>query len=281
MTVTATASLFCDIDLAAQIERSEAQLMRDCVSAAAARGANAFAMELSGGVASFAGIDSPFTKVIGLGFADAPSQAELGRVEQAFAAEGAGVQVELSTLAPTALGDLLGGRGYRLAGFENVLGRRLDAGGVPPVSDGVTVAATDDLGQWVHVVVEASMHADDQGVPSHEEFPRATVEQAEADLLSAHAMPFLAWRGDEPAGGAGYRAVGPVALLTGAATLPLHRRRGVQAALLATRLHHAAAAGCEVAVVTTQPGSTSQHNVQRAGFNLLYARAVLVRPAGG
>ena len=37
--------------------------------------------------------------------------------------------------------------------------------------------------------------------------------------------------------------------------------------------------GLDVAVVTTQPGSKSQQNVQRQGFELLYTRAVLVREA--
>ena len=41
----------------------------------------------------------------------------------------------------------------------------------------------------------------------------------------------------------------------------------------------AAASGSEVAVVTTQPGSKSQQNVQRQGFELVYARAILVREA--
>ena len=63
----------------------------------------------------------------------------------------------------------------------------------------------------------------------------------------------------------------------GATTAPAHRRRGVQAALLSARLADARAAGCDIAVVTTLPGSKSQQNVQRQGFELLYARATLVR----
>jgi hypothetical protein len=51
----------------------------------------------------------------------------------------------------------------------------------------------------------------------------------------------------------------------------------VQTALLAKRLADAARAGCDVAVVTTQPGSKSQQNVQRRGFHLLYTRAILVK----
>ncbi len=54
---------------------------------------------------------------------------------------------------------------------------------------------------------------------------------------------------------------------------------------LAARIEHAesatlangAAAGCDIALVTTQPGSKSQENVQRLGFDLLYTRAVLTR----
>ena len=38
-----------------------------------------------------------------------------------------------------------------------------------------------------------------------------------------------------------------------------------------------AAAGCDVAVIITQPGSKSQQNAQRQGFDLLYTRAVLVK----
>jgi hypothetical protein len=43
------------------------------------------------------------------------------------------------------------------------------------------------------------------------------------------------------------------------------------------RLADAAAAGCDVAVILTQPGSKSQQNAQRQDFDLLYTRAVLVK----
>jgi GNAT superfamily N-acetyltransferase len=70
-----------------------------------------------------------------------------------------------------------------------------------------------------------------------------------------------------------------IAQLAGAATLPEHRRRGIQGALLAARLEAACRAGCELATVTTQPGSKSQENVQKQGFELLYTRAILVKEA--
>jgi hypothetical protein len=68
-----------------------------------------------------------------------------------------------------------------------------------------------------------------------------------------------------------------VAQMGGAATLAAHRHHGVYTALLSTGLAAAAAAGCDIAVVTTQPGSRSQQNVQRQGFDLLYTRAVLIK----
>ena len=81
----------------------------------------------------------------------------------------------------------------------------------------------------------------------------------------------------EVAGGASLYLRDNTALLCGAATLPSSRRLGVQSALLQTRLRRAREAGCELAVVTTQPGSKSQENVQRAGFELIYSRAILVK----
>lgn len=90
-------------------------------------------------------------------------------------------------------------------------------------------------------------------------------------------MRYAALRDGIVAGGAGMRLAEGVAQLTGAATAPAHRRRGVQTALLSARLADAAAAGCDVAVITTQPASTSQENAQRRGFDLLYTRAILVK----
>jgi GNAT superfamily N-acetyltransferase len=95
----------------------------------------------------------------------------------------------------------------------------------------------------------------------------------------AHAEGFVrvfAKRAGQLAGGAAMCVHDRVAQLCGAATLPAHRRKGVQSALLSHRLAHAAAAGCDIATITTLPGSKSQQNAQSRGFELLYARAHLV-----
>jgi GNAT superfamily N-acetyltransferase len=187
--------------------------------------------------------------------------------------------VELASLAQHELGAGLTARGYRLVSFENVLGRPLDpVGPAPAPPTRLTVDEVgEDLDTWLSVMVEASVVADDRGLESHEEFPADALRAAEAQLLKSGARPYLVRLDGEIVGGGSFRVAGRVAQLGGAATLPAHRRRGVQSALIAHRLHAAAAAGCDVATVTTQPGSTSQQNVQRAGFELLYVRAVLLQ----
>jgi GNAT superfamily N-acetyltransferase len=217
--------------------------------------------------------------VAGLGFGGVPSPSDLDEVERAFAARGVDVQVELSHLGDSRIGALLTGRGYRLASFENVLGRALGGEIEPVTAPGVAVrrSGEDEFDAWLDVVAGGFAQPDTQGVLSHEDFPRDVIARAERDCAAAGVVRYLALRDAVPAAGAGLRIADRVAQFTGSATAPAHRRRGIQSALLAARLIDASAAGCDIAVVTTQPGSKSQQNVQRRGFDLLYTRAVLVR----
>jgi GNAT superfamily N-acetyltransferase len=114
-------------------------------------------------------------------------------------------------------------------------------------------------------------------VAAHEEFPRDILERAELDFAAAGVVRYVAVRSGVIAGAGSLRIAEGIAQFTGAATAPAHRRRGIQTALLASRLADAAAVGCDLAVVTTPPGSGSQANVQRRGFDVLYTRAVLVK----
>ena len=278
---TGRSSLFCGTGLAGRIERVEAQLMAETSQAARRRraGAAGFVIPVAGGVASFAEEDSPFNKVAGLGFGGVPSAAALEEIERAFAARGAPVQAELASLADPAIGARLTERGYRLVSFENILGLDLEDAPERVVPPGIEVRPSreDESGSWLDVVVEGFAHPDTEGIPWHEEFSREVLERAERDLVTAGARCYLAWRNGVIAGGASVRMAEGVAHFTGAATMPAHRRQGVQTALLSARLADAAAAGCDIAVVTTAPGSKSQQNVQRQGFDLLYTRAVLVK----
>jgi GNAT superfamily N-acetyltransferase len=273
--------LFCDTALAGRIERAEAQLIAKASEAARCRpaGTAGFTIPIAGGVASFAEEGSPFNKVAGLGFGGVPGPAALEEIEQAFSACGAPVQIELAHLADPTIGVLLTERGYRLVSFENVLGLALTGTPERVTPPGIEVrrSSEDEFGSWLEVQIEGVAHPDTQGVPGHEEFPREVIERAERDFAAAGVMRYAALHDGVMAGGASFHLAEGIAQLTGAATAPAHRRQGIQTALLSARLADAAAVGCDIAVVTTQPGSKSQQNVQRQGFDLLYTRAILVR----
>jgi len=88
---------------------------------------------------------------------------------------------------------------------------------------------------------------------------------------------FVAFDGDEAAATGALYVTGTVGWLGMAGTVPEHRRRGAQSAILAMRLQAAAAAGCEVVVTETgellEGGpSSSYRNIVRAGFEPVYVR---------
>jgi hypothetical protein len=272
--------LFCDAELAERIERAETRLVAEGCAAALRDGdTRGFVMPVAGGVASFAGAGSPLNKIAGWGFRGKPSADELDAIEQAFAAHRAPVQVELAHLGDPAIAALLTGRGYQLTSFENVSGLALSGWQAPGTPPGVEVrrSGPEEFEAWVDVVADGAAHPDEQGLPAHEEFSRADLARAMRDFAAAGEMRYTALRDGVLAGGASMRLAGSVAQLGGAATAPAHRRRGVQTALLSARLTDAVAAGCDLAIVTTQPGSKSQQNVQRHGFDLLYTRAILIK----
>lgn len=274
-------TLFCDLALAARIERVEMQLIEAASKAAHRRRpeAKGFVIPLAGGVASFADDNSPFNKVAGLGFGGVPDAAELDQVERAFAGNGAPVQVELAHLVDPEFGIVLTERGYRLESFEDVLGLALEDSYEPTTPVGIEIRPTgdDEFDAWLEVVADAVAQPDTQGVPWREEFPRDTYLAAERDATAAGIARYVALHDGVIAGGAELRISEGIAQLAGAATAPAHRRHGIQSAFLQARLADSAAAGCDVAVITTQPGSKSQQNAHRQGFTLLYTRAILVK----
>ena len=267
--------------MAWRIERAEAQLIAKASEAAHRRRADdaGFVIPIAGGVASFAEAGSPYNKVAGLGFGGVPGPATLEEVERAYAALGAPVQVELAHLADPVIGGLLTGRGYRLILFDNVLGLVLpgEPERVTPPGVEVRPSGEEEFEAWLDIVLHGFAHPDTQGVPLHDELAREVFAGAGRDFAAAGGIRYIALRDGVIAGGARLRMAEGVAQLAGATTAPAHRRQGVQAALLSARLADAVAAGCDIAVVTTLPGSKSQQNVQRQGFDLLYTRATLVR----
>lgn len=283
-------ALFAGTELARRIEASERELVAAGTRALAARGVATALLPLAGGLAACSGPDSPFSKLVGLGFAGLPGEGELARVEAEFAARATPLQVELATLAEAGLAELLTRRGYVVVGFEDVLGRELAGLAPPRARAGLTLRTSppEELETWLELLVEAFAAPDAQGVATHESFPREPLKRVMRALGEVRGLHRLiveredvpgggAPSGRVPCGGASVRVDGELAQLCGAGTLPAHRRRGVQSALYEHCLALAAREGARLAIVTTLPGSKSQENSLRFGFEHLYTRAILRR----
>ena len=239
----------------------------------------AFVDAIGGGVAVYTGPASPMNKMIGAGFDGVPSETQLGTIEEKFRQRSAPLQAEVATLADPAFVARLTTRGYVLQNFENVMGRVIrdeDAGRPDGIS--INVMGSDSAEAWLDAALTGFMHPDGMGVPADELPPREAMEAAMRPFAGTEGFRrYGAWIDGELAGVASLRLDDGIAQLCGAATIPAFRRRGVQAALLRRRLADSVSAGCDLAVLTVQPGSTSQENGHRQGFALLYARAILVR----
>jgi hypothetical protein len=249
--------------LARRLEAAEAANDADCTGAQAGAAVEAF----GAGRAIFAGADSPLTRAIGIGLDGAVPEAALDALEHFFHRRGARVSIDLCPLAPPELVESLRRRGYRPVEFNNALVRPL--AGAVPYEDDPRVEFTGDRERWARVV---GMGFFDQA--------ELTAEEMEVGLTvcrSGRAQCYLAaGPSGEAAAGAALSVRDGTAVLFADSTLAAHRRQGLQQALIRRRLNDALAQGCDLAAAVTVPGSASQRNYERLGFQVAYTKVLLV-----
>ena len=255
--------IFSDLALARRIEAAEAANAHGCT----AIHPQAAAIEVAGGCAVFAGADSPLSHAVGIGLSGPVTEPEVDRLEAFFRSRGGNVSIELCPLADAGILRTLGGRGYRVTEFNNVLVKRL-AGAAIVLTPRVRRALPDEADLWSHTVGRGFFE-------EHELSPE------EMDVGRAiYAMPgvlcyLAAVEGGELAGGAAAAAYSGLATLFADSTIAAYRCRGLHSELIAARLNEALAQGCELATASTLPGSISQRNYERMGFEVVYTRVTL------
>jgi GNAT superfamily N-acetyltransferase len=116
-----------------------------------------------------------------------------------------------------------------------------------------------------------------QGFAEGAAVPREILDVMKAFASAPQVECYLARVNGAVAGGGTIILRDGVAGLFGASTLQAYRNRGVQTALLRRRIMRAAEAGCDLVVCLAQPGSSSQRNVVRHGFEVLYTRVKFER----
>lgn len=130
----------------------------------------------------------------------------------------------------------------------------------------VTPVGYGDVAQWASVILQGF------GMPEEQ-----LLDMVVASAQHPSFRPYAAWDGNAIVAGANLFINGAVGSLNSAATLPRHRNRGAQSALLAARADEASSAGCKWLVAeTSQPvlGETnpSLDNMLRSGLRPLYLR---------
>lgn len=225
---------------------------------------------IAGGLAFFGGPTYPANQIVGMGLYGEVSSAEVDRMEHFFRSRGVPAAVVVSPLADMSLLKLLGERSYRIGEFNSVLIRRIrpQEPFEPPPGVVIERVTPANAKQWMRAVAAG-----------FSEYGPIAEEVFGGFATLPGALAFIARIEDTVVGGCGGRIIpqARIASLFGTATLPEYRRRGVQSALIARRLHEAALAGCEYAVVSTQPGSISQRNMERRGFRVAYTKVVMLR----
>lgn len=262
--------LFADLALARRLEATDAavgvEFSRTHARLYPEVGATFIAV--AGGHAAFAGVDSPLTQAFGLGLNGVVGAAEIEKMEEFYRSRGAAVNVETCPLADASLRTLLNSRGYQVIEQTNVLARPLPAD-EPQLSAESRVQVRqpkpEEMRLWASTVAKGFVSADEP--------PPVMLEAGETFFHMTTSTCFLAEIDGQAAGGAVVAFHRGIATLFGASTLPAFRNRGVQTALLQARLQFAAKIDCELAMVSTSPGSISQRNVERQGFQVVYTRS--------
>ncbi len=265
--------MLLDMQLAQRIELAEAEAAVVCAEGLRdiQHAANAAVERIAGGYAVYCGAASPVTQAVALGLHGPVTKDEFDQLEEFYFSRKEPVRVETCPMADASLFEFYRERGYSVREFTNVMGRpvHVDAKWVAPAEMQIRLVAREEIDVWTLTVAQSFA----------EQFP---VTQELLSVMKMFALGqsmecYLARVGGRIVGGAALSLRGKTAGFFGAGTLVEYRNRGVQTALLHARMKRAAEEGCDLAVSLAVPGSHSQRNITRLGFQTLYTRVKLER----
>ena len=262
---------FVDMDLARRLEvAGHATPGAEQSSAPAHNGKER--IFVGGGIAVFAGVNSPVTQAEGLGLNGPVSDEEFERLEDFFRNRGSAVFIEVCPMADPKFVEALGKRGYRIVEFSNVLIREIQAGEkYASTPGGITIRkpAPDEKRLFAETMA--------RGFADYFEVTEELIASTQGFFSGPAVRPYIVFVEGKAVAAGTLTLRNGVAGLLGSSTLPEFRRRGIQSALIGVRLEDARAAGRDLAMSMTLPGSGSQRNLERQGFRVVYTRTKFVR----
>lgn len=261
--------LYSDRLLSQKLERTEARANADFVETRARLFPESGAtwIEVGGAYAMFDGADSPTTQTFGLGMFEEATDGHLDEIEMFFRERGSPVFHEVSPMADLALLDLLGRRGYRPVELSSVMFQELAQSAAKPSDPSVQTRRISESEADLWAEISAKGWATE-----HESLGEFMLGFGRIAARTKGGQPFLAELNGVPSGAAGFAIYDDICIMAGAATIPEARRKGVQNALLAARINYGNEHGCRIAMMATLPGSQSQKNAQKNGFQIAYTR---------
>ncbi len=273
--LAAMENIILDRELARELESAEAQAAVACAQLMMDTGSESCSptamLPIAGGFAVYCGPGNPMTQAVALGMQAAVTSEEFDLLESFYFSRNEPVRVETCPLADPSLFEYYKERRYHVSEFSNVMVRRVFAQSFAPTPPEIEIrrASPEELDLWVMTVA--------QGFAENYPVTQELLSIMKMFALAKGTECYLARIDGRVAGGATLAIRGRIAGLFGASTLPDFRKRGVQTALLNTRLRRAADSKCELAMSLAQPGSISQRNITRLGFQTLYTRVKFER----
>ncbi|MCB2200360.1 GNAT family N-acetyltransferase [bacterium] len=215
-----------------------------------------------------------WSKAIGVGLNREVGDDDIRRMEAIFEERSLEPAISATPWHHPSLFEVTGKRGWAISDWGTLLAACLDElpdiGPVNP-SISITIAGQDEMELWAETIGRGY-----EGDEAISEDDRA-LHLGLARTAGVHCL--LARVDGEIAGASIVSLIPEVGVLSimSSSTLPDFRRRGIQMAFIRERLQMGRDAGLEIAIVTCHPGSASQRNVERAGFQVVYNRCLLSR----
>jgi hypothetical protein len=234
--------------------------------------------DLAGACVAYNGSDVPLTCAIGVGTSSAADTRDIEAIEAFYDSRKSPVRITISGRTHDGVNSLLASRGYKAGAPMENWWRPLADITAKSVPDNIQVmpATMDDADVWVRTVAagfqESEAPVDDSNLPAR------LLDTFYCFGFADGARPFLARRNGEVAGGGVLHISGDTAHLRTTSCRFVHRRNGVQTALLSARLLLAAKAGCRFAFSSTAGIGASARNLERFGLQPLSISFLMSRP---
>jgi hypothetical protein len=222
--------------------------------------AGAACIEVAGGVAAFTGLGSPLTTVKGTGARVSPL--DLHQIESFFRDRNAAtVTIEMAPWPGEEVPQILGERGYSVAGQEDVMATTSGAS----LRDTAVPMAAVPSHAWAELLRRCSELPDES----------AANELVTAASCLPHAQLYGVREKDRWIACAQSVTYDEVVIFGNDGTLREARGKATQTALIEERLRTLPAG--KIAIAEVAPGSGSERNYLRCGFQIAYARTHYVR----